>query len=112
VLLLVPVIVIFSALYLKRSFNSGEAGPAPFPLFVVGFVIAVLLNTAISIPTGWKEPLMVFTTFILTVALGALGLETDIRKLKSRGVKPLLLAAAASLFISGLSFALVRAFYS
>ena len=48
------------------------------------------------------------TAFLLTVALAAMGLETDIRRLKARGLRPLALGAMAAVFISGLAFALVQ----
>lgn len=51
------------------------------------------------------------TTFLLTVALAAMGLETDIRKLKARGLRPLALGAASWLFISGFSLALIEFVY-
>ena len=51
---------------------------------------------------------MLATSFLLTVALAAMGLETDIRKLRAKGVRPLALGALAWLFISGLGLGLVE----
>jgi uncharacterized membrane protein YadS len=42
------------------------------------------------------------------MALAAMGLETDIRKLARKGLKPLLLGAAAWLFIAGFSLTLIK----
>jgi uncharacterized membrane protein YadS len=52
------------------------------------------------------------TTFLLRVALAAMGLETDFRKLCAKGWKPLLLGAGSWLFISGFSLALVELAYN
>ena len=43
-------------------------------------------------------------------ALAAMGLETDIRKLTARGVRPALLGALAFLFIASFSLALIKLF--
>jgi uncharacterized membrane protein YadS len=48
------------------------------------------------------------TTFLLSVALAAMGLETDIRKLAAKGLRPLLLGALAFLFIAGFSLMLIK----
>lgn len=47
------------------------------------------------------------TTFLLTMALAAMGLETDIHKLRAKGIRPLALGALAWLFISTLGLGLV-----
>jgi uncharacterized membrane protein YadS len=39
-----------------------------------------------------------------------MGLETDIRKLTARGIRPALLGALAFLFIAGFSLALIKLF--
>ena len=50
------------------------------------------------------------TTFGLSMALAAMGLETDIRKLRAEGLRPLLLGLIAFFFISGFSLLLIRVF--
>jgi len=47
------------------------------------------------------------TTFLLSMALAGLGLETDLRKLLAKGLTPLLLGAASAVFIASLSLALI-----
>jgi uncharacterized membrane protein YadS len=42
------------------------------------------------------------------MALAAMGLETDIAKLRAKGVRPLFLGLAAFLFIAGFSLVLVK----
>jgi uncharacterized membrane protein YadS len=44
----------------------------------------------------------------LSVALAAMGLETDIRKLTAKGFRPALLGALAFLFIAGFSLTLIK----
>jgi uncharacterized membrane protein YadS len=47
------------------------------------------------------------TTFMLTMALAAMGLQTSIARLRDRGIRPLLLGLGATLFIAGFSLTLV-----
>jgi uncharacterized membrane protein YadS len=48
------------------------------------------------------------TTFLLSVALAAMGLETDIGKLAAKGFRPALLGAFAFMFIAGFSLTLIK----
>ncbi len=55
-----------------------------------------------------KLAVVTLTTFLLSMALAAMGLETDIRKLRAKGLRPLLLGLASFLFIASFSLALVK----
>ena len=62
--------------------------------------------------TGWvPEVTTPYTTgitqFLLAMALAAMGLETDMRKLVAAGIRPALLGAGAWIFISFFSLGLV-----
>jgi uncharacterized membrane protein YadS len=63
----------------------------------------------VAVPPEAKALIVPVTTFLLSVALAAMGLETDISKLRAKGLKPFMLAAASSLFIAGFSLALIKA---
>lgn len=80
------------------------------PGFVIGFVILVLFNSAMALPQNLRHMLAIVTTILLSIALAALGLETDIRKLAGKGLRPLGLAATASVFIACFSLVLVKTF--
>ena len=49
-----------------------------------------------------KKIIVTVTTFLLSVALAAMGLETDISKLYARGFRPAILGALAFLFVTKL----------
>jgi len=55
----------------------------------------MLVNSLDLIPYVEQICLVQATTFLLTVALAARGLETDFRKLRAKGWKPLLAGAAS-----------------
>jgi len=80
----------------------------PMPYFVLGFIVVILLNSVIAIPIGAKGSIVLATGFLLSMALAAMGLETDIAQLRAKGIRPLLLGAGSSLFIAGLSLGLIE----
>jgi uncharacterized membrane protein YadS len=59
------------------------------------------------IPAGANAWIVAATTF-LSVALAAIGLETDIARLTAKGFRPALLGALAFLFIAGFSLTLIK----
>lgn len=78
------------------------------PWFVFGFVALVGVNSVVNIPAESKVWIVGVTTFLLSIALAAMGLETDIRKLTAKGFRPALLGALAFLFIAGFSLLLIK----
>ena len=109
VMLLAPVVF---ALSLKTRLVAGNA-PArstrpPVPWFVLGFVAVVCVNSVIQTPADARKMIVTLTTFLLSVALAAMGLETDISKLYARGLRPAILGASAFLFIASFSLLLIK----
>jgi uncharacterized integral membrane protein (TIGR00698 family) len=110
VMMLAPVIMVL-AWFDKDRPSDADGSPnvkPPFPWFVLGFVALIGVNSVIAIPAGIKSMIILATAFLLSVALGAMGLETDIRKLKAKGVRPLALGAASWIFVSAFSLGLVK----
>lgn len=105
VMLLAPLILVLGML--ARRGGHAAHGSAPTPWFVLGFIAVVLLNSALPLPEAMQRDVVSLTAFLLTMALAAMGLETDIRKLRAKGIRPLALGALAWLFISGLGLGLV-----
>ena len=111
VMLLAPMVIGLGLLAARRKSGhgtAGAAGKAPMPWFLVGFIALVVLNSLVVVPSEAKAVIIPVTTFLLSVSLAAMGLETDISKLKAKGLKPLVLGAASSLFIAGFSLALIK----
>jgi uncharacterized membrane protein YadS len=96
---------------LSAGRTRGAAGKMTFsqivPTFVIGFVLCMILNTLDLIPAHLKALIVNITPIMLTAALGALGLGTNFGAVKARGARPLLVAALASVFISGASYLLL-----
>jgi len=114
VMLLAPMVLLLGSFCAGRA-ERGEPSKrksAPMPWFVLGFVAMMLLNSLGVIPEPEKAHLVQATTFLLTIALAAMGLETDVLKLRAKGWKPLLVGAGSWLFISASSLVLVELVYS
>lgn len=92
----------------RRSAASGEVirGRVPMPWFVFGFLGMVLLAGTGWVPAEAKPLANLFAQALLALALAAVGLETDVRKLIAQGWQPLALGALSTLFIASTTLAL------
>ena len=81
---LAPLAVIVAIAYLRKSDNK-TGRPSPAPWFVVGFAGLVVFNSLISAPPAATLIVANICSFLFAIALGAMGLETDWRKLNARG---------------------------
>ncbi|MDF2231353.1 putative sulfate exporter family transporter [Albimonas sp. CAU 1670] len=106
VMMLAPLVLALGALAARRGDRAGGAR-APMPWFVLGFVAAAGVNSAVAIPPGLSAAVGQGAGFLLTLALAAMGLETRLGRLRAMGLRPLALGAAAWVFILALGGALV-----
>lgn len=97
VLMLAPMIL---GVGFVRHGKGGAGGKLPVPWFVFGFLGVVILNTLVPLPGWLVDALTLTSTFMLAMALGAMGLEARFAALKSEGIRPLLLGAFGWIFIS------------
>jgi uncharacterized integral membrane protein (TIGR00698 family) len=108
VIMLAPMIMALGALTPRHANGGAGQARAPLPYFALWFIAAIAVNSAIDIPPSLKEHIVSTTTFLLALALAAMGLSTDLRKLAPRGARPLVLGALSSLFIAFISLFLVK----
>jgi uncharacterized integral membrane protein (TIGR00698 family) len=112
--LLAPVVLTLGFLSARRATKSNSAKDdttvtkTPVPWFVFGFLALMAFNSALPLHGELKQTIVLVTTFLLSLALAAMGLETDIRKLRAKGLRPLLLGFASFLFIATFSLGLVK----
>lgn len=106
VLMLAPLVM---SLRLGRKAEGVNTG-AGVPLFVIGFLALVVINSLIALPHELTVLAGQVSGFLLAVALGAMGLKTHINGLKARGWAPLALGAFGAVFISLFTLGLTLAF--
>lgn len=100
VLMLAPLVVLLA---LSRPTDNGRTQTTTrfqVPTFVLGFIALVAVNSVFSVPASALQLAAVFTLTMLTIALAAIGLMTSFSSVTARGLRPLIVAAGSTLFIS------------
>jgi uncharacterized integral membrane protein (TIGR00698 family) len=101
VMMLAPFLILLSA-YLSRQPEAAAANLASvtptrrrivIPWFALWFVAVVALNSLISLPHPWVAKAIDLDTFLLAMAMAALGVTTHVSAIRTAGIKPLALAA-------------------
>ena len=98
---------------------SGPPAPAPAPArmsprrvvrlvpwFLIGFIVAALVNTAGLVPAGSHGALSDVSNFLVAVALSAIGLSTNVPALRRAGARPVLLGAMLWVTVAAASLGL------
>ena len=85
--------------------------PPLIPLFVVGFLIAISLNSLFDLPDAVLSDAKWIEKSLLASALVGLGAGVDARKLRSIGARPLVLGLISWLLIATLSAIGVKILY-
>ncbi len=115
VMMLAPLLIILSV-YLAKKHSTHGAGVTlrdiPIPWFVFGFIAMVGVNSLNVIPTNAVHYINVVDTFLLTVAMGAMGIETNINKVKGVGMKPIYSALVIFLFLFFVGIFVVKVVHS
>ncbi len=110
VILLAPLVLALGFAATRRARAAGADGHVaapPVPWFILGFLVMIVINSLGILPPTVNATVAPVTTVLLAISLAAMGLETDVRKLKARGWRPLALGTLAWLFVSSLSFVLI-----
>jgi uncharacterized membrane protein YadS len=109
IMLLAPMVLALSArAQLSANRATARSAKPPLPWFVLGFIALVGLNSVVAIPPDARKVIVTLTTFLLSVALAAIGLETEISRLYAKGLRPAILGAVAFLFIATFCLMLIK----
>lgn len=102
VVLLAPVMAILATWQRRRQAESGPGGAKPplVPLFVVGFLVAVVIASLGVVPAPVLAVVKVIQTFLLSAAMFALGTGVNVRKLLGMGARPIALGASATAIVT------------
>lgn len=96
---IIPIVIIFTLIQIRL--NRKQAGTTQeghvnmnlidvFPWFILGFLALALINSLGFIPAAGAQLLKDISKFLMVVALAAIGLKTDLSKMKQSGLKPML----------------------
>lgn len=123
VMMLVPVLLLLGVWAARRARvvgagASAEKGKVTVPWFAFGFLLVIGINSlsvylnTLSTPVGipaWGSDLINYVdTFLLTMAMVALGAETSFDKFKKAGAKPFILAGRLFVWLVGGGYVLAK----
>lgn len=112
VMMLVPVLLVI-AFFVAREVENREDGSGvktkiQVPWFAIMFLLVICFNSLDLLPASVVSFITTLDTFLLTMAMTALGAETSIEKFKKAGFKPFLLAAIIYCWLIGGGYCLAR----
>ena len=109
VLLLVPVLLLM-AYFISRvgKTEHGKKLKVTVPWFAIGFLIVIGFNSLHLLSNNVVNIINQIDTVLLTMAMGAIGVETKLSKLKHVGLKPLYLAICIFVWLMASAFVMVK----
>ena len=111
VMMLVPVLLVISFFMMRAAMKSGEGssrGKINMPWFAILFLVVIAFNSSDLLPAGLVDFINTFDTFLLTMAMTALGAETSIDKFRKAGFKPFVLAFILFIWLMGGGYCLAK----
>jgi uncharacterized integral membrane protein (TIGR00698 family) len=117
-LFMAPVIVVLSSIYLARA-RSAEDGAAKkggvslktaVPGFVLGFLAMAVLNSLDAFPAAALDLIRTASAWLIVIALGGVGVETNLASLRTIGFRPFYAGLCAATFMAAVSFGLISLF--
>ncbi len=110
VLLLVPVLLILAMLIkpLTPKTNIHNSKPITIPWFALGFAAVIGFNSLHLLPVIMINIINHIDGFLLTMAMTAIGIETNLKKIKTVGIRPFYFAFVLFVWLMGSAWVLVK----
>lgn len=109
VMMLVPVLLVISYVTMRKAVgDENKRGKVSIPWFALLFLVMIGINSTGFIPAGVAGFINNVDTFLLTMAMTALGAETSIDKFRKAGFKPFLLAFILFIWLLSGGYLIVR----
>lgn len=105
VAMLMPVVLIMMLVigrFYKSHSQSRESEVPKVPLFLVGFIALMLVNSFVSLPAFVVETGTEVSRFFLVVSITAIGMKSNLGKLAEVGSLPIVMIVAETLWIAAL----------
>ena len=110
VMMLAPVLLAMGLLLARRTKGGTGRTKIAIPWFAFGFLAVIGFNSFDLLPAMAVDGINSFDTFLLTMAMTALGAETSFEKFKRAGLKPFALAGLLYLWLLGGGYLLAKWF--
>jgi uncharacterized integral membrane protein (TIGR00698 family) len=109
VAMLAPVVLIIGLLARRRlAADEGDAKPTPVPGFLLAFCAAFLLNSLGVIPANGARIASDAATWLLLIAITALGIRTSLRDVADVGLRPIVLMVSETVFLALLMLGITK----
>lgn len=111
VVLLFPFLIALGIYISRKEQREHQAGYGAFiPWFGILFLGVVALNSAVAIDAAYLAMIREFDLFLLTMAMSALGMETNLKKFKEVGKAPFVLGFLLFLWLLVAGFIMTKLF--
>lgn len=112
-LAIIPITLVLAFVRAKNAKEEGNKVEFKkiFPFFILYFVGASIITTAgvsLGAPAGIFSPLKTLSKFFIVMAMGAIGLNTNVVKLIKTGGKPIFMGACCWAGITGVSLVMQK----
>lgn len=94
-LAIIPITLVLAFIRTRREEKNTESSQTKvsltkiFPFFILFFVLASVITTVFNLPSAVTDPLKTLSKFFIVMAMGAIGLNTNIVTLVKSGGKPI-----------------------
>jgi uncharacterized integral membrane protein (TIGR00698 family) len=108
---ILPIVAIVAVVHARALRTGGVHVPwrRVAPWFILWFTVAACINTTGIIPEGWHPGITQLSTFLISVALAAIGVQTEVARLARSGARPLALGFVLWVAVAAVSLLLQRA---
>jgi uncharacterized integral membrane protein (TIGR00698 family) len=103
---LLPAVTAIAWWVAKSGETAGEARPSP-PVFLFGFLILAALNSLGLVPADVKAAITQISSFLIVLAIAALGMKTSLLAMARIGLRPVMLLVVETIFIGLLVVGLI-----
>ncbi len=109
VLLLVPVLILLSVYEVFALTDKTQVKKRIIiPWFAIGFAAIIAFNSLHLLPEVLVSLINQVDLFLLTMAMAAIGIETNLSKIKTVGLKPMYLALFLFIWLTVVVYSLVK----
>lgn len=92
----------------RRMVTNAQGGGVGLPWFALGFLAITGVNSIQILPPTWVAVALQLDTFLLTMAMVALGMETQFAKIKRAGAAPIYHGLFMFVWLTGVGYLVTR----